>query len=453
MGFNRFSALLALRLTLILVALLALGYFILTPGYHAATVLLFGLCCGLTWEVFRFVSKTNQEITRFLEAARYADFGQRFNLGRMGAGFEELGETFTEILERFRENRGIQEGELRHLKALLEHVPVPLLSIYEDEHITLWNNTARRLFGHGKVVRLEDLAAYGEDLTEKLKTVQAGERRLVTLKVDEQERRLTLAASQIVIAGRTERLVSLQDIQSELDGIQIEAWQDLVRVLTHEIMNSITPVASLAKTTVDLVEDAASKVEDQSPLHAELEDVRDAVDTVARRSDSLINFVASYRRLTRLPPPEKTTFLLTDLFSAVAHLAAVDWPEKGLTLETNVEPEQLDLHADRGMIEQILINLLQNAQQALVDRTPGNSGTVRMQARLNKRGHVCIEVSDNGPGIPADIRQKIFVPFFTTRRDGSGVGLALARQIMIAHGGAIAVSDNPAGGATFSMNF
>ena len=129
MGFNRFSALLALRLTLILLALLALGYFILTPGYHAATLMLLGLCCALAWEVFRFVSKTNQEITRFLEAARYADFGQRFNLGRMGAGFEELGETFTEILERFRENRGMQEGELRHLKALLEHVPVPLLSI------------------------------------------------------------------------------------------------------------------------------------------------------------------------------------------------------------------------------------------------------------------------------------------------------------------------------------
>lgn len=448
MGFNRFSALLALRLTLILLTLLALGYFILTPGYHAATLMLLGLCCGLTWEVFRFVSKTNQEITRFLEAARYADFGQRFNLGSMGAGFEELGDTFTEILERFRENRGIQEGELRHLKALLEHVPVPLLSIYDDEHVTLWNNTARRLFGSGNVVRLEDLESYGEDLAEKLRTVQAGERQLVTLKADQQERRLTIAASQIVIAGRTERLVSLQDIQSELDGIQIEAWQDLVRVLTHEIMNSITPVASLAKTTVDLVEDAAAQVDQEAPLHAELEDVRDAVDTVARRSDSLINFVSSYRRLTRLPPPEKSTFLLSDLFGSVTNLAAVDWPDKGLELEIDVEPEQLDLHADRGMIEQTLINLLQNSQQAL-----GDGGKVRMHARLNKRGHVCIEISDNGPGIPVDIRQKIFVPFFTTKREGSGVGLALARQIMIAHGGSIAVADNALGGASFTMNF
>jgi nitrogen fixation/metabolism regulation signal transduction histidine kinase len=410
--------------------------------------MLLGLCCALTWEVFRFVSKTNQEITRFLEAARYADFGQRFNLGRMGAGFGELGDTFTEILERFRESRGIQEEELRHLKALLEHVPVPLLSIYDDEHVTLWNNTARRLFGSKRVVRLEDLDAYGDDLAEKLRSVQAGERRLVTLKIDEQERRITIAASQIVIAGRTERLVSLQDIQSELDGIQIEAWQDLVRVLTHEIMNSITPVASLAKTTVDLVEDAATKVDQDAPLHSELEDVRDAVDTVARRSDSLINFVSSYRRLTRLPPPEKSTFLLSDLFGSVASLAAAEWPDKGLELETAVEPEQLDLYADRGMIEQILINLLQNSQQAL-----GDSGKVRMRARLNKRGHVCIDVSDNGPGIPGDIRQKIFVPFFTTKREGSGVGLALARQIMIAHGGSITVAENDLGGACFSMNF
>ena len=448
MGFNRFSALLALRLALILLALLALGYFILAPGYHAATLLLLGLSCILTYEVFRFVSRTNQEITRFLEAARYADFGQRFSLGRMGAGFGELGDTFTEILERFRENRSLQESELRHLKALLEHVPVPLLSIYSDQHITLWNNTARRLFGSGKVVRVEDLEAYGEDLAEQLTSVQPGERRLAVFEVDGQERRLTVAASQIVVGGQTERLVSLQDIQSELDGTQIEAWQDLVRVLTHEIMNSITPVASLAKTTVDLVEDAAARVDQEAPLHAELEDVRDAVDTVARRSDSLINFVSSYRRLTRLPPPEKSTFLLSDLFSSVSSLAAADWPDKGLKLVSAVEPEQLDLQADRGMIEQILINLLQNSEQALKD-----GGKVRLQARLNKRGHVCIEVSDSGPGIPDDIRQKIFVPFFTTKRDGSGVGLALARQIMIAHGGSITVSDNEAGGASFSMNF
>ena len=448
MGFNRFSALLALRLALILLALLVSGYFILTPGYHAATLLLLSLSCILSFEVFRFVSKTNQEITRFLDAARYADFGQRFNLGKMGAGFGELGDSFTEILERFREKRGAQESELRHLKALLEHVPVPLLSIHNDEHITLWNNTARRLFGSRQVVKLADLAVYGEDFAQQLASLQPGERRLVLFRVEELERRLAVAASQIVIGGQTERLVSLQDIQSELDGIQIEAWQDLVRVLTHEIMNSITPVASLANTTVDLVRDAAGKVSVEDALHGELEDIRDAVDTVARRSDNLMNFVSSYRRLTRLPAPEKTSFLLSELLGSVSSLVTADWPAQALELAVIIEPEQLDLVADRGMIEQVLINLIQNSQQAM-----SNAGAVRVVARLNKRGHVSIEVSDNGPGIPSDIRKKIFVPFFTTKRDGSGVGLALARQVMIAHGGSISVAENAQGGASFTLNF
>ena len=448
MKFNRFGALLALRLTLVLLALLALGYFILAPGYHAATLLLLGLSSALSYDVLRFVSKTNQEITRFLDAARYADFGQRFSLGKMGAGFDELGDSFTAILERFRENRSSQESELHHLKAMLEHVPVPLLSIYNDGQVTLWNNTARRLFGGGQIVRLADLQAYGEDFAQQLKSVQPGERQLVVFRADEVERRLTVAASQIVIGGQTERLVSLQDIQSELDGIQIEAWQDLVRVLTHEIMNSITPVASLAKTTVDLVQDAAAKVGGKEPLHSELEDIKDAVATVARRSDSLMSFVSSYRRLTRLPAPDKSAFLLSELFSTVSNLATVDWSQRGLELDVIVEPKQLDLYADRGMMEQILINLLQNSQQAI-----GQAGKVTMSARLNKRGHVSLEVSDNGPGIPDDIRQKIFVPFFTTKREGSGVGLALTRQVMIAHGGSISVAENQLGGASFTLNF
>jgi signal transduction histidine kinase len=219
----------------------------------------------------------------------------------------------------------------------------------------------------------------------------------------------------------------------------LQAWQDLVRVLTHEIMNSITPVSSLAKTAVDLVDDVSRKVDDHPDLVEELSDVRDAVNTVASRSDGLMNFVTSYRRLTRLPPPSRSQFRLDGLFADVIKLSTVNWDQKGLSLITNIEPSQLDLFADRDMVEQILINILQNSEYALEEVA---NGRVSLMARLNKRGHVTIEVSDNGPGIPEDIVRKIFVPFFTTKREGSGVGLALSRQVMIAHGGTISVSSN-----------
>jgi nitrogen fixation/metabolism regulation signal transduction histidine kinase len=450
MGFKQFSALLALRLAMIMISLVALGYFILSPGYHAATLLFFGLVVLLGYDVFRFVSRTNQEVSRFLDAARYADFGQRFSFGTMGAGFEDLGATFTEILERFRQQRTDQEGELRHLRALLEHVPVPLISVHADGHLTLWNNTSRRLFGGGQITHLGDVAIFGQRFADILANVQPGERHLARFSVDGMERQLTVAASQLVIEGEAERLISLQDIQSELDGTQLEAWQDLVRVLTHEIMNSITPVASLAKTTVDLVEDAAAKVTDHPDVVQDLGDVRNAVETVARRSDSLMNFVSSYRRLTRLPAPERTTVLIEEVFASVANLTTAEWAGQGLALTLSVEPEQLDLSVDRGMLEQILINLLQNAEQALNEC---DQGQVSLSARLNKRGHVSIEVADNGPGIPQDLRHKVFVPFFTTRREGSGVGLALSRQVMTAHGGSITVSESEYGGARFTLTF
>ena len=242
----------------------------------------------------------------------------------------------------------------------------------------------------------------------------------------------------------------MQDIQSELDGAQLQAWQDLVRVLTHEIMNSITPVASLAKTAVDLLDDAKSKVQDHPDVVEELGDVSDAVQTVARRSDGLTHFVGSYRRLTRLPPPNKTRIKLSDLFEQVNKIATQHWQKNGIQLTTDVSPTGLEIHADIDMIEQLLINILQNAEQALDGH---NHPLVSMRGTLNKRGHVTIEIADNGPGIPDDIAKKIFVPFFTTKREGSGVGLALTRQVMIAHGGSVKLEKPDTGGALFRLTF
>jgi len=450
MGFKKFSILLGGRLTFIMTALLLLTYLYTLPGYLASTVLIFGVVVVLVYEMIRFVSKTNAEITRFLDAARYADFGQRFNFHGLGAGFGELGDTFTDILKRFQDVRAGQEEELRHLKALIEHVPAPLISVKAGNQLILWNNAARRLFGSAHVTRLTDLGQFGAEFEKEVTALKAGQRRLVTFAVEGIEQRITLAATQIIIGGHVERLISLQDIQSELDAAQLQAWQDLVRVLTHEIMNSITPVASLAKTAVDLVDDAARQVTDNPEVVEELADVKDAVNTVARRSDSLMQFVSSYRRLTRLPPPSKTTIRLDELFEHVAKLAAQDWPEKALSLMTRIGPSELDVQADRDMVEQVLINLLQNAEQALGGE---EHATVWLSGYLSKRGRVVIEVADNGPGIPADTAKKIFVPFFTTKREGSGVGLALTRQVMIAHGGAVSVADRNGGGAKFSLMF
>ena len=228
----------------------------------------------------------------------------------------------------------------------------------------------------------------------------------------------------------------------------------MVRVLTHEILNSITPVASLSRTSLQLLEDLtdrlSSELELSDELGDELGDIKEAVETVARRSDGLMNFVASYRKLTRLPSPQREALPIKDLFDGVGRIMTAHDDASNIALTTHILPETLTLEADRAMIEQVLINLLQNAAQANTGR---GTVDVSLSARLNRRGQITIEVQDNGPGIPAELLKQVFVPFFTTRRDGSGVGLALSRQIMIAHGGSISANRAPTGGALISLNF
>jgi len=454
MDFKRFSLLIVIRTVLAMVTIILLTQAMTHQGFHATLLLLSVILIYQFIEITRFVSKTNAELVRFFDAVRHADFSQRFEIKELGTGFDELGATFADILKSIQKVRSSKESELRHIKAIIEHVPVPLLSIDNSGGVTLWNNSARRLFGTHAITKIEDLAHFDCDFPKKLQSILAGERTLVNISIDDMEHRLIISATEIVTATHRETLLSLQDIQSELAVAQLQAWQDLVSVLTHEIMNSITPVASLAKTTVDLVQDVQEKTRNlpdiSGEVNDELDDVLGAVQTVARRSDGLMQFVTSYRRLTRLPSPNKQTISIEKLFAHVSMLTTQTWQAKGIDFTTSIIPTELDVSVDVEMIEQVLINLLQNAEQALCQI---NSPQVNMKAFLNVRGHAVIEVSDNGNGVEQENIAQIFVPFYTTKKEGSGVGLALTRQVMIAHGGIVTVRNNSFGGAVFSLTF
>jgi len=450
MVYRRFSVFLGARLIVVGLALSAFVWLLIRPGYHSATLLAASLLAITAAELWWFIGRTNREIARFLDAARHADFSQRFSFDDLGTGFGDLGQTFTEILERMLDQRAATEVEARRLNALIDHIPVPLLTVHGDNSISLQNNAARRLFGASHVTRLSDLRQFGMSFHDAVAEAVPGNRELVTFSVDGVEYQLTLATTENIVAGESSRLVSLQDIQAELDVTQAQAWQDLVRVLTHEIMNSITPVTSLAATAADVVDDILKKSGADSPIAEDLVDLRDAVTTVARRSDNLMQFVDSYRQLTRLAPPEKKRIQIADVFESVGRLASAEWPDSETWLSLSVDPAGLDVYADRILLEPVLLNLLRNAWQVTKDL---DLARVQVRGRMNRRGNVVIEVCDNGPGVPDDIANKIFVPFFTTREEGSGVGLALARQVMTAHGGFIRVSQNEGGGARFTLTF
>lgn len=441
---------LLVRFSLILISMLCFAYLSVIEGYYAFTIAM-GIAILLQIHLLaKRIKKTNSELQRFLNSLRYADFSQRFEFSDVGTGFTELGETFTEILKKFQSVNTKKELQVRHLKALVEHVPVPLISLQNDGQVNVWNNSARRLFGITAVTQVEDFDQFGADLGKQLIDLKLSERRLVNFSVDGMTRQLAIQCTQIVLAAKQEKLISLQDIQNELDSAQLQAWQDLVKVLTHEIMNSITPVTSLARTAVDLVQDMKIKVTDRADLIEDLDDVSQAVETVARRGDGLMKFVSSYRRLTRLPPAAKRMIEIETLFNQVSQVATQHWPKENIVLERSVTPFKLTAQMDVDMVEQLLINLLKNAEQAL---NGIELGRVYMRARMNSRGNTVIEVGDNGQGIPKEIEDSVFVPFFTTKREGSGVGLALTRQVMLAHGGSVKLGKSELGGALLSLTF
>jgi len=458
MAYKKFSLLVIIRTLLAIMTLAALSVVFGLEGYQA-TMLVLALLLGIQlFELTHFITKTNQELVRFFSAVRHADFSQRFEFKGVGSGFDELGKMFSDVLNRIQRERSVHEEKLQHMNAIVEHVPVPLLSIYSDNKVSLWNNSARQLFGKHSITKTEDLLNLDAQFLESIQSLQLGEKRLVSLTLDQMEHRLLVSCSEFMSTKHRETLYSLQDVQSEIASTQIQAWQELVSVLTHEIMNSITPVASLAKTTVDLVEDvrgksqAAQNTEKDVPsdINEDLNDIHEAVQTVARRSENLTHFVNSYRQLTKLPTPNKKALTIATLFSHVTQVATQDWYSKGIKLTTNISPSSLDVYADSHMLEQVLINLLKNAEQAVAEQA---SKEVSLSAFLNPRGHAVIEVSDNGTGIEPDIVGQIFVPFFTTKKEGSGVGLALTRQIMLAHNGKVSHHANHEGGATFRLIF
>jgi len=448
---RRFTTGLALRLIILGGALAATIWIVLRGGHIVGASISFVILLVITVELWLYVSRTNREIARFLGAIRYADFSRRFSFAGFGAGYDGLGDEMTAIIDNLREQDIGQEIEVRKLRALIEHIPVPLLTLHADDSITLRNNAARRLFGAAHVARLQDLRQFDASFAEGVATAVPGVQELVRFSVGDVDYQLTLAATEIIVGGDSERLISLQDIQSELDATQAEAWQDLVKVLTHEIINSISPVTSLAASASELVDDVVRKAQQGELLDEELEDLQAAVSIVSRRSHSLTQFVDSFRQISRLAPPEKKRIRLRSLFDDVTRLAKAEWPESHqVMIEDDVTPAELDVYADRDLLEPVLLNLVRNAWQATLDVVDPH---LRLMAKLNTRGNVIIEVSDNGPGVNEKIARKIFVPFFTTKEGGSGVGLALARQVMIAHGGFIRMADNKGGGATFRLTF
>lgn len=420
---SRFEIGLLARIGVLLAAGAALAWAVTRPGLYATTLLAAIITGAALAEMWLFIRRTNFAVARFVEALSHDDFTQSF--AGAGGGFGALADSLNGAIGRLRRERAAIQDDNRYLAALLDDVPSPLVSIGADGRVLLINKAARRLLAP-TVTRIEDLGQHGEGFRSDMAAMKPGERRATQLLVGGVPTAALLSMAEVRQALGATRIVAIQPIQAELDRAELAAQTDLVRVLTHEIMNSMTPVTSLSATAAQLIARADTG---DDPAIA---DARAAIETVARRAEGVMHFVRTYRQLTRPPDLHRRTVDVAALFGELRRLFESDWPQVELVVE--ITPPGLAIDADPDLLAQLLINLLRNAAAAVEGVA---APQVRLVATAIKGGRTAIDVIDNGVGVPESARADIFLPFFTTKADGTGVGLSLARQIALAHGAAL----------------
>jgi nitrogen fixation/metabolism regulation signal transduction histidine kinase len=434
---TRFSINICLRVLLLTVTL-AVAIWLFLQNMQPLSFLVSPLILLQIYGLYYYLNRVNRKLTLFLESIRYEDFSIRFSAdNKLGKSFSMLNQQFNEVLEAFRQTRAEKEANLKYIDTIVQHISIGVLSFDADGKIELINPAAFRLLGIYRLRNLQELKTVHPGLAELLLELPSGTK---TLYATRQEQQLSIHAATVRLQGRLIKLISIQNIHSELQKKELEAWQNLTKILRHEIMNSVTPIVSLISTMQEIVD---LDIAPGAPNQEGISDLREALQTVESRSKGIMNFVNAYRDYTTLPQPQFTTVNVKTLVNSVASLFQADMKQADIRFLLEIDADNTEIHADTSQLQMVLINLVKNAMDAL-EHTP--HGTISMKLYLNNAQQVCIEITDNGPGIDEDAMNKIFIPFFTTKKKGSGIGLSLSQQIIQMHGGQLKVISPGANG-------
>jgi two-component system nitrogen regulation sensor histidine kinase NtrY len=451
MVFKNFRFQVIFRILLLVATIILIDYLIQNTGFWVSVSILILLSIFQLVSLIFFVEKTNRKLTQFLESIRHSDFTSTFSAVGKGRSFKDLSKAFNEVIEAFNKTRSAEAEHLNYLQTVVQHVKIGIMAFRKDGKVDMINNSIKRIFKVNNLKNIHDLSDINDELPSSLLKMESGDSLLFKLLIDNEIQQLSIYSTEFRMRGEEYLLVSIQNIYSELEEKEIEAWQKLIRVLTHEIMNSITPISSLASTVQDLLIDENGHPVNSDELDEDtIESVKEALTTIEKRSKGLLNFVDIYRNLTRIPKPNFRYFLVSDIFGRAEHLLKPTISENKIDCSMKVIPEDLKLTADPDLIEQVLINLVLNA----IDAVKGmQNPKIKITASINVQNKIRIEVWDNGYGIKPDLLEKIFIPFFTSKKEGSGIGLSLSRQIMHMHKGKITVKSSSEEGTVFNLIF
>lgn len=447
---NRFRSGILLRVLLIGLTTITFTYLTFhLKRYVGASLFAFLLIVEI-YNLFLYVEGTNRKLTRFLQSIRFSDFDSGFVTdNKLGKSFKALNNSFNEVLDAFRDTRAVSEENLQYLNTVVRHIGIGILSFEQNGKVELLNTAACRLMGINRLNHIHELEKVNPRLLAIVRQISPGSNALFK---DNEEKQLSIHATELRLRGKSYKLLSIQNIREELQTKELEAWQNLAVALRHEIVNSITPIASIVDTLNEIMNEEFPEDKDNHLISNDVaDDIRLALRTIGKRSKGLVRFVNAYKDFTRIPEPVFSEVSLNDFFREIAQLMMPDMKKANINFQWEVVPDNLSLNADPELLQMALINLLKNAREAVSGK---EHARVKLKAFQDFSG-IKLSVEDNGSGIIPQALKKIFVPFYSTKskKGGTGIGLSMSRQIIQQHKGILTVQSVPNERTVFLMRF
>ena len=454
MGYNSYFANIAARLALLCGSFIGLAFLIIHTGRFFTVIFLVALIIIQIISLFRFLNKTNRNLARFLLLLTEEEVSVTAWKDRVEKTFQGLHHSFKKVNEEIGRIRLEKEKGTLLLQHIVDHIRTGILVSNDQNGIELINEEARRLFQTVPLERLDDLNRIKDGLAEEFTHLRYERGNIIPLPVDGEDLPALVCVSAFRLGDRKLKLFSVQGIKNQLEANEIESWQKLTRVLAHEISNSVTPISTLGSGIQRKLLQASRENNNSMLLSGrQADDLIQSANLIEKRCNALVDFMDHYQSFTRLPDPVPEEIQISGFFESLRLYFYDDMNKSGIHLDTQVTGPELKVRADRALLEQAFINLIRNSVEALAGREDGKI-ELRAQAR---NGRIYMEVSDNGPGIPADIQSQIFIPFFTTKDSGTGIGMSIVRKIIVLSGGSITFrsepghSSDPGQGTTFRI--
>src|SRR5664279_2423484 len=432
----------------LLFATLSTVSFLLVREWFVYLLLVLPVIAYQLLELYRFQRKSQDELQQFVESVHYRDFSRYFDVKHAPAELQSLREGFNQINSTFKIISKEKETQYQYLQKILELVDTGILSYEGDSGEILWmNESLKKMLQVPYLKTIHSLAKRDNELYEDIIALKPGDGKITKAHIEKGSFKVLLSATAFQTEGKVFKLIAFQNINEALDETESKAWQKLLSVMTHEIMNSVAPISSLADTLKNRLEKSMSHMTNKS---AAVHDLELGIETIKRRSEGLLKFAETYRNLNKITTPNLKTIYIRDLFEGLHQLMEPTLTQKNIELEIVLKDTSLELQVDTSLVEQVLINLVVNAMEAVKDNPDPR---IILSASAGNHRKILIRVSDNGFGMTEEILDKIFIPFFSTKKNGSGIGLSLCKQIMMLHKGNIQVQSRQGEGTAFTLQF